>query len=325
MMKRIEMIKGAKKLVEECTNVKEGENVVILTDTRMPLSMAEVLAIACKERGAEAMIIIISPPVGEHEWDPPPPVMEAVQKAQVVFFVLSRTTFAGSSRSKATKAGARCINFSELTEEDMFRGAIEVSFMEMKEFGNKLADVLRKVKEARITTPAGTDLYLDFRGRLEKVLILNGICHQPGEAKAINLEVAISPKLAQGTIVCDASITLFKPGLIKEWVRGTIKNGKLGEISGGSEAKKLTNILAAFNDPNVYNVVEFGVGFNPKAIMTGAPSQDRGVYGTCHIGFGSNTNWGGGTKAAVHFDFVLNAPKIEIDGVTLLENYKFHI
>ncbi len=325
MMKRIEMIKGAKKLVEDCTDVKDGENVLILTDTRMPLSMAEVLAIACKERGAETMIIIMSPPVVEHEWEPPPPVMEAVQKAQVVFFVLSRTTFAGSSRSKATKAGARCINFSELTEEDLYRGAIEVNFLEMKEFGNRLADVLRKVKEARITTPTGTDLYLDFRGRLEKVLILNGICRQPGEAKAINLEVAISPKRAQGTIVCDASITLFKPGLIKEPVRGTIKDGKLVDISGGFEARRLSGMLASLNDPNVYNVVEFGVGFNPKAIITGIPAQDRGVYGTCHIGFGSNTNWGGGIKAAAHFDFLLSAPKIEIDGVILVENYKFAI
>ncbi len=324
-MKRIEMIKGAKKLVEDCTDVKEGENVLILTDTRMPLTIAEVLAIACKERGAETMIIIMSPPAVEHGWEPPPPVMEAVQKAQVVFFVFSRTTFAGSSRPKAAKAGARCINFSEMTEEDLYRGAIEVNFLEMKEFGNRLADALRKVKEARITTPAGTDLYLDFRGRLEKVLILNGICRQPGEAKAINLEVAISPKSAQGTIVCDASITLFKPGLIKEPVRGTIKDGKLVDISGGYEAKKLSSMLAAYNDPNVYNVVEFGVGFNPKAILTGAQSQDRGVYGTCHIGFGANTNWGGNIKSAAHFDFVLSAPKIEIDGVTLVENYKFHI
>ncbi len=325
-MKRIEMIKGAKKLVQECANVKEGENVLILTDTRMPLSMAEVLSIACKERGAEPMILIMSPPseVGRG-WEPPPPVLEAVVKSDVIFFVLSRSAFSGSSRSKAKKAGARCVNFSELTEEDMFRGAMEVNFLEMKEFGDRLAAKIRNVQEARLTTPAGTDLYLDFRGRLEKVLIINGLCHQPGETASINLEVAISPKNAQGVIVCDACVTLFRPGLVNEWVRGTIKDGKLAEISGGVEAKKLTRMLAGFNDPNVYHVVEFGIGFNPKAIMTGLPRQDRGVYGSCHIGFGSNTNWGGDIKAAAHFDFILYAPKIEIDGITLLENYKFNV
>jgi len=41
-MKMIEMIKGAKKMVDECTNVKKGENVLIITDTNTQLSIAKV-------------------------------------------------------------------------------------------------------------------------------------------------------------------------------------------------------------------------------------------------------------------------------------------
>ncbi len=54
-MKTVEIIKGAKKLANECTRVKENENVLIVTDRVTPLSIAEVLASACKERGAEPM------------------------------------------------------------------------------------------------------------------------------------------------------------------------------------------------------------------------------------------------------------------------------
>lgn len=54
-MKTVEIIKGAKKLANECTRVKENENVLIVTDRVTPLSIAEVLASACKERGAELM------------------------------------------------------------------------------------------------------------------------------------------------------------------------------------------------------------------------------------------------------------------------------
>jgi 2,5-dihydroxypyridine 5,6-dioxygenase len=325
-MKKIEMIKGAQKMVDECAKVTAGENVLILTDTLMPLSMAEVLAIACKERGAETMIMIMSPlqVVGS---EPPSPVGEAMQKAQVVFVACSRGILHSASRKRASQAGARFFNFSESSEEDMMRGAIEANFLETRGLIEKVANVLRTVKEAHITTPGGTDIYFDFRGRPEKMLILNGLCHHPGDAVSLNLEVALSPKVgsAQGVLVCDASITLFKPGLIEEPIRAKVENGMVTELSGGSQARKLRDLLASMGDPMVYNVSELGIGLNPKAKVIGVPPQDRGVYGTCHVGFGPNTGWGGNIKAATHFDFVMYAPRIEVDGTTLLENYRFNL
>jgi len=326
-MKTIEMIKGAQKLVDECTKVREGENVLILTDTVTSLSIAEVVAIACKERGAEAMIMIMSPTPVEGN-DPPPPVAAAMQKAQVIFMACSRSIFHTPSRVQATKGGARCFVFSEFTEEDMFSGAIEANLPETRKLLEKVGEALGKAKEARVTTSAGTDIYLDFRGRLEKVLILNAMCHEPGDAAVMSLEAAISPKLgtAQGVIVCDAVVTLFRDGLLKEPVRATIKNGVMTEISGGAEAKKVRDSLAAMNDPLVYNVVELGIGCNPKAKLTGVKiHQDKAVYGTGHIGFGSNLSWGGNIKAATHYDFIMYTPKIELDGIAILENHQFHL
>jgi 2,5-dihydroxypyridine 5,6-dioxygenase len=308
-MKKIEMIIGAKKIVDECTKVKQGENVLIITDTGEPFSI----------------IIIMSPHQIEGN-DPPPTVAEAMLKAHVIFLALSRSIFHSHSRVRATKLGARCFAFSEFTEEDMCRGAIEADFLKMKGLGEKLGNVLRKAKEARITTPAGTDLYLDFKGRPEKILILNGICHQPGDAVAIILETAISPKVgsAQGVVVF-ASTTFFKPGLIREPIRAVVKDGMVTDISGGAEATKLSEELAALCDPKLYNVAELGIGFNPKAKMTGIQTQDKGVYGTCHIGFGSNISWGGEIKAATHYDFIMYTPKIVLDGTTILENYQFNL
>ena len=77
------------------------------------------------------------------------------------------------------------------------------------------------------------------------------------------------------------------------------------EMIGG--AKKLVEECtrakeAAANDPMVHNIAEFAIDLNPKAVITGFPPQDRGVYGTCHNGFGPNTGWGGNIKASKHFD-----------------------
>lgn len=330
-MKEIEMIRGAKKIVEECTNVKEGENVLIITDTTMPFSIAKMLCIACKERGAETIISIMSPlPVEGHE--PPPPVAEAMKKAQVVFIVLSQSILHTTSRIRAGKAGARGIALPQFTEEDLFRGPIEADFVEHRKLAERVGNELRKAKEARITTRVGTDIYLNLEGRGEGVKTFPYVCRQPGEFCGMIFETNISPNVgtAQGIIVCDGCISFFKPGLIpKESVRAVVKDGMVTEISGGADARKLADALAALDDPMVYSVAELGIGTNPMAKfpmvkMIGSQSQDKGIYGTCHIGAGSNVTWGGDIKAATHFDFILYAPKIELDGNVLLENYQFN-
>jgi len=57
-MKRIETIRGARTIVETCAGVKAGENVLIITDTNM-VEIAEVLAMAVKERDAEPILAVI--------------------------------------------------------------------------------------------------------------------------------------------------------------------------------------------------------------------------------------------------------------------------
>lgn len=259
--------------------------------------------------------------------DPPPPIAEAMQKAQVLFLACSQSIFHAHARIRAQNAGARGISISQFTEEEMYRGAIEANFLETKELVDKAADALRKAKEARLTTPAGTDLYLDLKGQGGGVASLNNVCHKPGEFGVMILEASISPKVgkAQGVIVCDASVTHLKPGLVKEPIRAVVKDGMVKEISGGVEARKLVDILEATRDPMVYNVAELGIGLNPKAKMIGVMTQDQGVYGTCHIGVGSNITWGGNIKAATHFDLIMYKPKLELDGITILENYQFNL
>jgi 2,5-dihydroxypyridine 5,6-dioxygenase len=331
-MKEIEMIKGAKKIVEECTDVKTGENVLIITDTTMPLSIAETLAMACKERGAETIISIMSPlSVEGHE--PPPTVAEAMKKAQVVFMVLSQGILHTTSCINAAKVGARGITLPQFTEEDLYRGPIEADFTENRKLAEKVAERLQRAKEARITTIAGTDIYLNLEGQGKGVKTFPYICRQPGKFCGMIFETNISPNVgkSQGIIICDGCISFFKPGLIpKEYVRAVVKDGMVTEISGGADAKKLVDALKALDDPMVHNIAELGIGLDPmsklpKAKMTGSQSQDKGIYGTCHIGAGSNVTWGGNVKAATHYDFILYAPKIELDGNVLLENYQFNL
>jgi leucyl aminopeptidase (aminopeptidase T) len=48
--------------------------------------------------------------------------------------------------------------------------------------------------------------------------------------------------------------------------------------------------------------------------------EDEGVYGSVHIGIGTNITLGGTVKAAVHYDLLMLNATIEMDGITILEN-----
>jgi leucyl aminopeptidase (aminopeptidase T) len=127
-----------------------------------------------------------------------------------------------------------------LTEEDMYKGAIEANFLETRELGEKIGNVLREAKEVHVTNPAGTDIYFDFKGQGENVRTFTNICHAAGQFGVMNLEVAISPNVgtAHGVIVCDASVTLFR-GLLKESIRAVVETGRVTEITGGAEALRV--------------------------------------------------------------------------------------
>ena len=77
--------------------------------------------------------------------------------------------------------------------------------------------------------------------------------------------------------------------------------------------------LKGWNDPKVYNVAELGVGLNPKSIMQGVQLEDEAVFGTVHIGIGTNITLGGNVKAAIHYDMIMWEPTIELDGKIVLE------
>jgi len=61
------------------------------------------------------------------------------------------------------------------------------------------------------------------------------------------------------------------------------------------------------------------VGLNPESRMTGIMLDDEGVFGSVHIGIGSNLTLGGNIKAAIHYDLLMWKATIELDGKVILE------
>ena len=70
-------------------------------------------------------------------------------------------------------------------------------------------------------------------------------------------------------------------------------------------------------------IAEFGVGFNPLALLTGKMLSDEGSIGTAHLGLGSNFTIGGKNEVDFHLDFVFKKPIIFVDNKIVWNQFEF--
>ncbi|MEX1325520.1 MAG: hypothetical protein AB1Z29_01875 [Desulfobacterales bacterium] len=316
-MKNILMSKGAKTLVEVCAGVKSRENVLIVTDFMM-MTIAEAVASAAYHAGAEVMIGTILPRSG-HGQEPPPPIAEAMKKADVIFTPVTYSITHTRAVKEACEAGSRIIALTDYREHMLIKGGLEADFYETKEMCLKFARAFEKSHEAVLTSTGGTHLTMRKEGRPGNALFC---IVEPGQmSPAPNVEANFSPTegSAEGVIVADASIPYIDIGVLTEPVTATVEKGMITDIKGGHQAKILADDLKSRNDAKVYNVAELGVGLNPKCIMQGVMLEDEGVYGSVHIGIGTNITLGGNVKAAIHYDLLMWEATIELDGNVILE------
>lgn len=317
----IEMMRGAKKVVEECAAVQPGETVVISTDTNK-YRMAECLAAAVMNAGGTPVIVTILPP-GAHGAQLPDPVVQAVAHSDVFFLPTSYSQTHTDARIQAIKNGARGATMCDITEDAFCTGAILDNFVECDELGHKIGALWDQATELRLTTPAGTDIKGIIKGR--PVQYETGIIRKPRQFCAFpDSEVNISPieGTAEGVIVAD--VRVMSVGHTREDpVKFIVKNGSVVDIQGGTNAEDARRLFAAFNDPTAYNIAEFAVGLNKKARLCASNLEDLGRLGNGHCGIGSNYAIGGKIKAPCHIDAMFKDCSMYLDGKLVLENGVF--
>ncbi|HEX2988676.1 MAG TPA: leucyl aminopeptidase [Chloroflexota bacterium] len=315
-----EMMKGARTLCGPCTNVRAGESVLVVTDVGM-VPIAEAVAAAAKERGAEAVIAIIDQRASDST-EPPKPVAEAMKSSSVVFTPVSISITHTRAVKDAVAAGARAIALTAVTPEMMVSGGLDADFEQVKVTCRAVGARMAKAKTARVTNSFGTDLTFRVEGRRVNVM---PCVVEPGEfSPAPTAEVNFSPieGSANGIIVADASIPYLGIGLLKSPIRFTVRDGFIVSVEGG-DREQVATLKTAWEkmaDPNVYNVAEMGIGMNPMCRFTGIMLSDEGVQGSIHIGTGTNITLGGTVKAKCHYDLIMAKPTLELDDQLLIQN-----
>jgi leucyl aminopeptidase (aminopeptidase T) len=323
-MSIVQMAPTARIIVEQALAIKRGEKVCIFTDTDRSQNITKILAAYVQAIGAESIIVTITPKeVGGV--DPPAPATAAIQAADVIIAQASRGILHTETVRGALKRGARICDMWGFDEDMMVRGGATADYKEIDELSHRLAAALDAGKEARLTTPAGTDITMNIKGRGARVLA--GMATKPGQFCAFpDGEAAISPLegSARGVLVNPFCMEKEGLGFIKENLTMRIEKGQTVEITGGAVAAQLTQFVNQQGE-NARNIAELGLGTNSKARAGVTVRETKKSYGTAHVAIGDNMSIGGKVHCPFHMDSIVREPTLVVDGKVLIKDGKIII
>ncbi len=310
------MVRGVSRLVCTCAGVKEGERVLIITDSHFPSHIPDLFVMKASELGAEPILMKMLPR-GHNGEEPPVLIAEAMKHADVIFELTTVFVHHSKARQEAHRAGARYLYLGGITDELLSKsGAMDADFEAIAPTVEKIAHMITQSDEIRVTAPGGTNFRANIEGKEGRAL--TGIARSPGSFGAPpDIEAGVIPVegTGEGVIVADAYVVEI--GLLSNPIRLEVQSGEVKRIEGtGVEAESLKNLLHSIGDPKAYQVAEIGIGLNPKAKMIDNILSAEGKAETAHIAIGSTP----GDKdahfigAGIHLDLVFWRPDILLDG-----------
>ena len=314
----VQMAPTARIIVERVLAIKPGEKVCIFTDTQCPQSITQLLAANAQAAGAEIVIVTITPKeVGGV--DPPASAVAAIQAADVVIAQASFAVLHTNTMREALGRGTRLCDMWGFNEDMMVRGGATADYEEVSELSQRIVQIITSGKEARLTTPDGTDFTMSLEDRQAHPLA--GIATKPGQFCAFpDGEAAISPLegSAKGILVNPFCMEKAEIGFLKEGLSLKVDGGRVVEIDGGATAKQLLGFLNQLGD-SARNIAELGIGTNPKCRIGVTVREMKKAWGTAHVGLGDSKSLGGKVESPLHMDMIFREPTLVVDGQTILK------
>jgi len=194
----------------------------------------------------------------------------------------------------------------------------------IQERSQVLSEINSKGSAIDVYSSMGTDMKFSIKGR--QAVADTGIIIHSGEFGNLpGGEAYVAPieGSASGIIVFDSMLAGI--GILNNPIKAYITNGLLTRAEGGEEASRLIDMLHEIGDDNAYNLAEFGIGTNDKAIITGKFLEDEKAIGTIHFALGNNISFGGNVNVPIHLDGLVQKPTVIVDGQIIMEEGQFKI
>jgi leucyl aminopeptidase (aminopeptidase T) len=321
MYRDLELAKSARTLIEEMIKLKPGEEILIYADTESDWRVVEETAKAAYTSGGNVSIFRYSTPRGVAEAADsaiPKPLAVAMQNCDIMIEFSNKYLLYSTPWIKAMETNkVRYLCLSGMTADMMVRCIGNINIPILVEFQEKIAELTKKARKMRITTPAGMDI--EFENSPERPIFREGIVNKkPGEYMLIGqVDWAPMEDSINGIIIFDGSV--WPPEelrLVKNPICLEVEAGAVKKIYGGREAKVFDRWLKNFNDPAMYNIAHIAYGCNPGAKLTGYIVEDERIWGSVEWGLGHQAKSfkGKACPAKSHTDGICLNTSIWMDG-----------
>ena len=309
--RRMELARAAMKLVRDVMLCKPGENLVITYDTCVDERVVHALTEAAYT--IEAVPTVIYYPTAEGFYaDPPQPVADAIAAADVWIELAYASIMHGPAYRRAV-------------DPEMLVNCIgKINVDKVIELGEYFKHRLESAEDIQVLTKDGMNLRGKMGGR--KVRHSGIKATEKGYPVMLTGQTSWCPieESIEGTLVFTGAV--FPPdslGILRDKICIEFKEGRVVDVTGGSEAQIYKNWLYSFDDPNMLRLAHYSQGFNPGVTkVTGRIVEDERVFGCMEFGIGSQGVKIGGAhwSAASHSDGIVLRPTIILDGEKLEED-----
>jgi leucyl aminopeptidase (aminopeptidase T) len=317
-----QMARTARRIVETVLGVREGEEVVIVTDTEVSPRITDVLATEVMAAGARPLVLRMLPHhVGGEE--PLPAVTAAIHAASAVILQDSYALVHTDAFRGAMARGVRLVELWGATEDMMVRGGLMADYRQVGRVTAQVEAAAKDARTVRLTSPAGTDFTAVIAGRPRipltgEALYAGSFCSLPGG------ELAISPLegTAEGVLVDPFLLERKELAYRRDPLRIEVRAGQVVDVRGGREAAILRAMLEEAG-PTARNIAEVAVGTNAWCRPYESLREAKKALGTAHVAIGDNRTLGGDVTSPLHMDMIFDRCTLAFDDRPVLAEGRF--
>jgi aminopeptidase len=327
-----ELAPGARNAVRVCLRVLPSEKATVITD-EVSLEIAAAIVHELEDLGCQYQTWVLEDVATRPLTDLPLPIAEDLETSQVSIFAVQAQANELKSRMQMTdvvnRRKIRHAHMVNINKRIMMEG-MRADFLKVDRLSVKVLETVRKAKQVRAKTPAGTDLVADLNPNYRWVKT-SGIISTEKWGNLPGGEVFTTPGEVNGTFVIDGVVGDYlcaKFGDLKaNPLTIHVKGNRL--IEAHSSNKELKDDFWAYThkDENSNRVGEFAIGTNIELKdVIGEILQDE-KYPGIHIAFGNpyGAHTGAEWFSSTHIDVVGRNFDIWVDGEQIMRSGQFLI
>jgi len=329
-----ELTPGARNAVNVCLRIQPGEKVTVVTD-EATREIAASLIHELERVGATYRAWVLEELAPRPLGDLPSEIVDDLETSQVSIFAVQAQANELRSRMQMTdvvnRRRIRHAHMVNINYQIMLEG-MRADFLKVDRISTKVVDLVRRAKQIRAKTAAGTDLTADLNPKYHW-LKTSGIISPEKWGNLPGGEVFTTPGEVNGTFVID--------GVVGDWLCAKfgslrdnpltirVKGNRLVEAHSNNQQLRDDFWSYTHTDENSDLVGEFAIGTNVELKdVIGQILQDEKFPGV-HIAFGNpygahtGAEWYSSTHIDVvgrNFDIWVDSQQIMRQGQFLLES-----